>query len=163
MTRPQTQYWSVLRWKFDVGCDSWAQCWVQRFKVQAAHPGGRILKRKSPGEEGMPKGLEIWLFEGVKVDEIAWNFRGPIPAPQAQHFHRVLFPGCPGAMHKYAKTLCRGWGVGRFGETTKRERQGDTLTCKQNASTTTTSADVRSSETMQSRMLLAVVNVALTP
>ncbi len=27
-------------------------------------------ERKAPGEEGMPNRTEIWLFEGVKVDEM---------------------------------------------------------------------------------------------
>ena len=39
--------------------------------AKAAHLGARVLKRRTPGEGGMLKRLEIWLFEGVKVDEIA--------------------------------------------------------------------------------------------
>ncbi len=38
--------------------------------VEAAHFGTRMLKMKPPGGGGMPNRTEIWLFEGVKVDEI---------------------------------------------------------------------------------------------
>ncbi len=42
--------------------------WVN---VKAAHFGARMLKRKPPGEEGMPKRTEIWLFVGEKEDGMA--------------------------------------------------------------------------------------------
>ncbi len=38
--------------------------------VKAAHFGARVLKRRPPGEGATPNRTEIWLFEGVKVDEI---------------------------------------------------------------------------------------------
>ncbi len=47
------------------------QCRAHSVNVKAAHFGARVLKRKSPGEEGMPNGTEKWLFEGEKVDEKA--------------------------------------------------------------------------------------------
>ncbi len=34
------------------------------------HFGARMLKRKPPGEEGMPNRTEIWLFHEVTADEI---------------------------------------------------------------------------------------------
>ncbi len=38
--------------------------------VKDAHFGARVLKRRLPGKGAMPNRTEIWLFEGVKVDEI---------------------------------------------------------------------------------------------
>ena len=61
--------------------DTWAQCWVQRFIVGAAHFDVTVLKRRPPREGGMPNRLKIWLFQGSNVDEMDWNFHGTIPAP----------------------------------------------------------------------------------
>ncbi len=38
--------------------------------VKAAHFGARVLKRNSPGGGAMPNRRDIWLFQGVNVDEI---------------------------------------------------------------------------------------------
>ncbi len=38
--------------------------------VKAAYFGARVLKRRPPGKGAMTNRTEIWLFEGVKVDEI---------------------------------------------------------------------------------------------
>ncbi len=100
-------------------CDIGTQSWVQRFNVQAAHLGTRMLKRKWPGRGPMPNGTEIWLFEGEKVDEMAWNFLWDNPSHQVNHFHMVASPRSSGAMHRHAKTLCPGWEVATFHEAAK--------------------------------------------
>ncbi len=51
--------------------------------VEAAHFGARVLKRKPPGDEGMPNRTGIWLFEGVNVDEI--GKRGTKPGTSEIH------------------------------------------------------------------------------
>ncbi len=38
--------------------------------VEAAHFGAGMLKRKPPGGRATPNRTEIWIFEGVNVDEI---------------------------------------------------------------------------------------------
>ncbi len=38
--------------------------------VKAAHFGTRMFKSKPPEERAMPNKREIWLFQGVKMDEI---------------------------------------------------------------------------------------------
>ncbi len=38
--------------------------------VEAAHFGATVLKKKPPGDEGMQNRTEIWLFQGIQVDEI---------------------------------------------------------------------------------------------
>ncbi len=30
----------------------------------------QCFKERPPGDRGMPKGIKIWLFQGVKVDKI---------------------------------------------------------------------------------------------
>ncbi len=64
--------------------------------VKDAHFGARMLKRRPPGGGGgMPNGTQMWLFEGVKVDEIGWNFHGTIWT-QRQTFSRgIHLPGPP--------------------------------------------------------------------
>ncbi len=64
--------------------------------VKAAHFGARVLKRKPPGGGGTPNRTQMWLFEGVKVDEIDWNFPGTIWT-QRQTFSRGIHPPGPPA------------------------------------------------------------------
>ncbi len=47
------------------------------FNVKTAHFGARVLKRRPPGEGGLPKGLEIWLFQGVNTDEFMSSLQLP--------------------------------------------------------------------------------------
>ncbi len=59
----------------------------QRFIVKVAHFGAGVIKRRLPAEGGsMLKWTEIWLFEGVKVDEIAPTFHGTILTPRPINF-----------------------------------------------------------------------------
>ncbi len=55
-------------------CDTGTQCWVHRVNVKAAHFGARVLKRETTRGGPMPNRTGIWLFQGVNVDEIGWNF-----------------------------------------------------------------------------------------
>ena len=50
--------------------DPQAQCSVQSFIVRVAHFGARMPKLRPTGEGGTPKRLKIWLFQGVKGDEM---------------------------------------------------------------------------------------------
>ncbi len=54
----------------------------------------------------------------------------------APHFQGVSLFRLSSLMCKYAKKTCPGWEIAGFSEATKRERQGDTLTCKHNLSMT---------------------------
>ncbi len=80
----------------------WAQRWVQRFKVKAAHLDVRVLKRKSPGEEGLPNRTEIWLCEGVQMDEMYWNFHETIPAPRPTISSWIHSPAPPPSLAPWA-------------------------------------------------------------
>ncbi len=64
--------------------------------------------------------------------KFSWNSLDP----KADIFQGDSSPRPSGAMSTHAKTLCPGWEVARFSEAAKRESQGDTLTGKQNSSTT---------------------------
>ncbi len=55
-----------------------------------------------------------------------------VPDPWPTISIGIHSPG-PLTMSKHAKTLCPGWEVATFREAEKRERQGDTLTCKQSS------------------------------
>ncbi len=74
-------------------CDTGTQSWVHRGNVKADNFGARILKRKPPGGGAMPKRREIWLFEGVKVDEMHWNFYRRILTPWPTIFTGIHSPG----------------------------------------------------------------------
>ncbi len=52
-------------------CDPGTQRSVRRVNVEAAHFGARMLKREPTGGETMPNRREIWLFQGINVDEMA--------------------------------------------------------------------------------------------
>ncbi len=47
----------------------WDTMFSTQVNVKAAHFGARVLKRRPPGEGGMPNRTEIWHFQGVKVDD----------------------------------------------------------------------------------------------
>ncbi len=94
----------------------------------------------------MPKRPKLRLFQGANIDEMDLNFHGTIPAPWPIISTGFDSPGHPELcaimqnpielMSEHEKTLCPGCEVARFGEATKRERQGDNLTGKQNSSMT---------------------------
>ncbi len=54
--------------------DTWAQRWVQRLIVRAAHCDVTVLQGRPPREGGLPNRLKIWLFQGAN-DEMDWNFQ----------------------------------------------------------------------------------------
>ncbi len=79
---------------------------AQRLNVKAVHLGVWVPKRRPPGEGDMPKRLEIWLFERVKVDEMAWNFHGGNPA---NRFQRDSLHRPSSAARNHAKISYSGW------------------------------------------------------
>ncbi len=73
------KYVEVEFWCGTCRCDTGTQCWGHRVNIKAAHFGARMLKRKTiRGGGGMPNRTEIWHFQGVNVEETAWNFHGRI-------------------------------------------------------------------------------------
>ncbi len=126
---------NVLKWNFD----------VERVDVILGHnveyTGSMsrmpiLVLQSSKGEEGHAKQDWNMAFWGGKSGWNGLKFSQKNPDPLAHHFHNVWFLGSSGAMRKHSKTLCPGWEVATFCEATKRERQGDTLTCQQNSLTT---------------------------
>ncbi len=61
--------------------------------VKAAHFGARMLKRRPPGGGATPNRTQMWLFQGVKVDEIGWNFHGKILTSRLTFSSRIHSPG----------------------------------------------------------------------
>ncbi len=106
-------------------CDTGTQCWVHKFNVEAAHFGPRVLKRKPPGEGATPNRTEIWLFEGVKVDKIGWNFHGTIWT-QRQTFSRGMNP--PGPLALWASMQKPHVWVKRLLRSVKQEKESDGVT-----------------------------------
>ncbi len=97
----------VKIWCGTCRCDTGTQCWVHWVNVKAAHFGARMPKRRPPGGGGHAKQDWKVAFWGWKRGWNGLKFSWDSPSLQA-----------------------------RFGEATKRERQGDNLTSKQNVSTT---------------------------
>ena len=59
-------------WCGTCSCDTGTQCSVQRFNVEAAHFGARMLKRQLPGGGGHAKQKRNLAFSGGKY---GWNWR----------------------------------------------------------------------------------------
>ncbi len=112
-------------------CDTGTQCWVHRVNVKAAHFGARVLKRKPPGEGAMPNWIEIWLFQGVNVNEMGWNFHGRILTPWPTisiGIHSL------GHLVPYVSTQKPHVWVERLLYSVKLQKESDRVTCKQNSS-----------------------------
>ncbi len=95
--------------------------WVN---VKAAHFGARVLKRKPPGEEGMPNRTEKWLFEGGKVDEMG-NFHGTIPASRPIISTWLHPPGPPAPCTGMQKPRVR---VERLLRSVRQQKESDRVT-----------------------------------
>ncbi len=90
-----------------------------------------MLKRKPPGEGAMPNRREIWLFHGVNMDEICWNFSGRILTLRptiSTRIHTLQTLQCYEQACKNPSSGLRGCYV--LWSSKKR------VTCKQNLSTT---------------------------
>ncbi len=109
-------------------CDTGTQCWVNKFNVEAAHFGVRMLKRRPPGGGALPNRTEIWLLEGVKVDEIGWNCHGTIWT-QRQTFSNGIHPPGPPALWTSMQNPCVQ--VERLLGSVKQQKESDRVTlCK---------------------------------
>ncbi len=136
MMRPETLYWSMLEWKFDVervdlilGNNVEYIGSMSRLPILALEcsKGSHLEREPCQTEENL-------TFPGGKH---GWNwlkFSWGNPDPLAHHFQWESLTRRSSTVSKHAKTPCLGWEVARFGEATKRERRGDTLTGKQNSS-----------------------------
>ncbi len=81
--------WNVWMWYWDTMLST-------QVSVEAAHFGARMLKRETTrGRGGMPNRREIWLFQGVNMDEIGWNFYRKILTPWPTISTGIHFPGPP--------------------------------------------------------------------
>ena len=60
----------MLRWNFDVEHIDVLLGHNVEYTGEGCPFGARVLKRKLPGGGGMPNRREIWLFQGVNMDEI---------------------------------------------------------------------------------------------
>ncbi len=83
----------------------WDTMLSTQVSVEAAHFGAPMLKRRPPGEGARPNRTEIWLFEGVKVDEMDWNYHGRIRS-QRQTFSSGIHPPGPLALWASMQKPC---------------------------------------------------------
>ncbi len=115
----------VKIWCGTCKCDTGTQCWVHWVNVKAAHFGARMLKRRPPGGGPMPNRTEKWLFEGEKVDEMAWNFHGTIPTSRPTISTWLHPPGPPALCTGMQKTRVR---VERLLGSVKQRKESDRVT-----------------------------------
>ena len=112
-------------WCGTCSCDTGTWCWVHRVNVMAAHFGARMLKRMAPGGGAMPNRTEIWLFQGVKVDEIGWNFHGRIWIPWPTIPTRIHSPGPSAPWASMQKPRVR---IERLLVSVKQQKENDGVT-----------------------------------
>ncbi len=137
MTRPETLYWSMLRWNFDVEHVDVILGHNVEYTGSMSRLPILVLECSKGGHlEGGGHAKKDWkvAFWGWKHGWNGLKFSWDNPSLQANHFHMVASPWSSGAMHRHAKTPCLGWEVSMFREAAKRERRGDNLTGKQNVS-----------------------------
>ncbi len=96
-----------------------------QINVEAAHFGARVLKRKPPGGGAMPNEREIWRFQGVKVDEIDWNFHGTIQTQRQAFSSRIHSPGPPAPWASTQKPCVH---VERLLHSAKQQKESDRVT-----------------------------------
>ncbi len=84
----------------------------------------------------MPNRREIWLFQGVNMDEIGWNFHGGIRTTWSTISTGIHSPGPPALWASMQKPCV--WVERLLGSMMQQkiEWQGDTLIGKENSSTT---------------------------
>ncbi len=109
-------------------CDTGTQCSVHWINVKTAHFGAKMLKRNPPGGWAMPNRTERWLFEGIKVDEIGWNFHGTIWT-QRQTFSSGIHPPGPPALWASMQKPCV-W-VERLLGSVKQQKESERVTLGQ--------------------------------
>ncbi len=132
--------------------DTQVQCWVQTFSVRDAHLDATVLKTRQTGQDSMPKRLEIQLFSGGDVNELDWNFHGTVPAPWPIISARFHSPGPPAPCATLRNLIIQAKRLldsVRWRKRRDRVREGESLTCKQNASTTVDKSRLRPLDTSE--------------
>ncbi len=81
--------------------------------------------RQLQGAGGMPNRREIWLFEGLNMDEIGWNFYRRILTPWPTIFTRIHSPGPSALWASMQKNHPR---VERLLHSVKQQKESDRVT-----------------------------------
>ncbi len=106
-------------------CNTGTQCWVHGVNFKAAHLVLECSKGSHLEGGGMPNRREIWLFQGVNMDEIGWNFHGGIQTPWPTVSTRIHSPGPPVLWASMQKPGVR---VERLLGSVKQQKESDGVT-----------------------------------